>query len=78
VISNEVLLSRRLRWLRDAGFGIRKVLVPKKDIATELKTTVWTMRNLFRKYNIDVRVNRNPNGKSKSNKVKELQIVAQN
>lgn len=74
------------RWLREAGFGIRKLEVPKEDIiklynsgktmkevASELGTTVWTMRNLFRKYNINVRVNRNPNGKSKSSKIKELQ-----
>lgn len=64
------------RWLRDAGYGIRKLNESKeniinlynsgktmKEVAKELNMTVSTTRNLFRKYNICVKRNTNPNGK---------------
>lgn len=70
------------RWLREAGLGIRKLSAKEgdlrklyntgktmKEVGQELGLTVWTTRNLFRKYNIDVRINR-----YKSNKIKELEI----
>lgn len=63
-------------WLREAGYGIRKLSESKeklselynsgktmKEIAIGLDMSIWTIRNLFRKYNITVRVNRNPNGR---------------
>lgn len=75
------------RWLREAGYGIRKLEINKeelealyssgktmKQISNEIGITVWTLRNLFRKYGIAVRMNPNPNGTSKSNKIKELQF----
>jgi transposase len=68
------------RWLRESGFGIRKLDETKdnlvalydsnltmKEIAIKLNMSVWTIRNLFRKYSIQVKRNTNPNGK-KGNK----------
>lgn len=73
------------RYLREAGFGTRNLTAKKEDIvrlynsgktmkevANELKITSWTMRKLFRKYNIKTRINNNPKGCHKSNKIKEL------
>lgn len=72
------------RWLREAGYGIRTHYIEEKkirklynsgktmkEVAFELGTTVWTIRKLFRRYNINVKVNNNTNG-CKSNKIKEL------
>lgn len=63
-------------WLREAGYGIRKLSETKekllelynfgktmKEISIELGMSIWTIRNLFRKYDIPVRINNNPKGR---------------
>lgn len=63
-------------WLREAGYGIRKLSESKeklselynsgktmKEISIELGMSIWTIRNLFRKYDIPVRINNNPKGR---------------